>query len=212
MLHFKYFAIFITSFDIRHLGTSAISALPHQSPRARGLAAGQMGQSKSRPFSPFRLPSCFRLRIGHKEVAEHKEESDCWVIIGDLVLDLSKYVAKHPGGKQSILNLAGGDATEIFDLVHHRSILKKHGLQEGTITLKGVVSGWNFQQIGVLCSYAVLRIWPCIVLAVLPEILAGTPSDETCSCTKLSRLLLPKWSCAQTLESLFFEWGAGRRK
>lgn len=114
---------------------------PHQSPRARGLAAGQMGQSKSRPFPPFRLPSCFRLRIGHEEVAEHKEGSDCWVIIGDLVLDLSKYVAKHPGGKQSILKLAGGDATEIFDLVHHRSILKKHGLQEGTITLKGVVSG-----------------------------------------------------------------------
>ena len=49
-----------------------------------------------------------------------------------------------------------------------------------------------------------LRIWPCIVLAVLPEeIPAGTPSDETCSCTKLSRLLLPKWSCTQTLESHF---------
>ena len=96
-----------------------------------------MGQSKSRAFRP----SCFTLRIGHQEVAEHKDENDCWVIIGDLVLDLSKYVAKHPGGKQSILNLAGGDATEIFDLVHHRGIIKQHGLREGTITLKGTVSG-----------------------------------------------------------------------
>ena len=129
------FSVFIILFDIRHLCHFSHIKAHH------GLAAGQMGQSKSRPFPPFRLPSCFRLRIGHEEVAEHKEESDCWVIIGDLVLDLSKYVAKHPGGKQSILNLAGGDATEIFDLVHHRSILKKHGLQEGTIALKGVVSG-----------------------------------------------------------------------
>eukprot|EP00438_Fugacium_kawagutii_P030181 Skav207267 [mRNA] locus=scaffold434:26353:26649:- [translate_table: standard] len=98
-----------------------------------------MGQSKSRTLSS--LLSCFRLTIGYEEVAEHKEETDCWVVIGGLVLDLSKYVAMHPGGKQSILNLAGGDATEIFDLVHRRSIIKKHGLQEGTIILKGFVSG-----------------------------------------------------------------------
>ncbi|CAK9017149.1 Cytochrome b2 [Durusdinium trenchii] len=97
-----------------------------------------MGQGNSQTFglSP---PSCLRFTIRPEEVATHQPEDDCWVIVGNLVLDCTEYLAQHPGGKQAILNCAGTDATTIFDLVHHRGIIKKYGLREGTIALKGVI-------------------------------------------------------------------------
>lgn len=81
-------------------------------------------------------PSCLRL-ICPEEVARHNTEEDCWLTIGDKVLDFTQYLASHPGGKQAILKFAGDDATQIFDLVHHRGIIKKYGLREGSVSLKG---------------------------------------------------------------------------
>lgn len=119
-----------------------LSAVAAQGEAFRGprevQGAEPMGQSTSgrAPPSP---PSCMRFTISHAEVAEHNEETDCWVIIGDSVLDVTQYISIHPGGKQAILNLAGGDATEIFDLVHQRGVIKKYGLRERTITLMGML-------------------------------------------------------------------------
>ena len=99
-----------------------------------------MGQGNYRTFGPLSLPSCMGpFGLEPEEVAAHQTEDDCWVIIGDLVLDFTQYLTKHPGGKQAILKFAGSDATVIFDLVHHRQIIKKYGLKEGTVALKGVI-------------------------------------------------------------------------
>eukprot|EP00434_Breviolum_minutum_P014776 symbB.v1.2.013029.t1/scaffold913.1/size152782/7 len=123
-------------------GFVCLSAVAAQGEAFRGprevQGAEPMGQSTSgrAPPSP---PSCMRFTISHEEVAEHNEETDCWVIIGDSVLDVTQYISIHPGGKQAILNLAGGDATEIFDLVHQRGVIKKYGLRERTITLMGML-------------------------------------------------------------------------
>ena len=35
------------------------------------------------------------------EVAQHNKESDCWVIVNDEVLDVTKFLPDHPGGKKS---------------------------------------------------------------------------------------------------------------
>ena len=37
--------------------------------------------------------------------------------------DLTDFLDEHPAGPQSILDLAGKDATEIFDSVHTRGML-----------------------------------------------------------------------------------------
>ena len=109
-----------------------LSVLMTQQPLLKGMGPAASCCDASSVLSP----SCLRL-ICPEEVARHNTEEDCWVIVGDLVLDFTQYLTSHPGGKQAILNFAGDDATQIFDLVHHRGIIKKYGLKEGSVSLKG---------------------------------------------------------------------------
>lgn len=69
------------------------------------------------------------------EVAQHDKEDDCWVVVGDQVLDVTKFMTDHPGGKSAILLFAGKDATEEFDMLHERSVIAKYAAytQIGTV-------------------------------------------------------------------------------
>lgn len=60
------------------------------------------------------------------EIANHNSEQDCWVIIKDMVYDLTKFLPDHPGGKKAIMLFAGKDATEEFDMLHPPNVLKKY--------------------------------------------------------------------------------------
>lgn len=58
-------------------------------------------------------------RYSLKEVAEHKSNDSCWVIIHDKVYDVSKFLNEHPGGEEVLLEQAGQVATEAFEDVGH---------------------------------------------------------------------------------------------
>ena len=62
-----------------------------------------------------------------EEVSKHNKEGDCWIVLWDGVYDVSKFMIDHPGGKDTILSHAGKDATEIFDLIHQDTVLKRYG-------------------------------------------------------------------------------------
>ena len=49
------------------------------------------------------------------------------------------FSGEHPGGKKSIMMFAGKDATEEFDMLHDRKVIKKYGIDEGTVLLKGTL-------------------------------------------------------------------------
>lgn len=53
------------------------------------------------------------------EVAKHNNDKDCWVAINGNVYDLTRYMSEHPGGENSILDVAGQDATYEFDAADH---------------------------------------------------------------------------------------------
>ena len=53
-----------------------------------------------------------------EEISKHNNEQDCWVIVNGTVYNLTKFINKHPGGKQTILNVAGKDGSELFNSVH----------------------------------------------------------------------------------------------
>jgi cytochrome b involved in lipid metabolism len=48
------------------------------------------------------------------EVATHSSAKDCWLIIEDVVYDVTNYLEHHPGGPTWLTELAGKDATDGF--------------------------------------------------------------------------------------------------
>ena len=60
------------------------------------------------------------------ELEKHNKEDDCWVLIGEQVIDVTTFLDDHPGGKHSIMPFAGKDATEAFDMLHERKVLEKY--------------------------------------------------------------------------------------
>ncbi|KAK9476887.1 FMN-dependent dehydrogenase-domain-containing protein [Lipomyces japonicus] len=60
------------------------------------------------------------------QVRQHNTASSCWVIIRNAVYDVTKFLSDHPGGKKSILIVAGKDATEKFDTIHPEGTLEEN--------------------------------------------------------------------------------------
>lgn len=69
------------------------------------------------------------------EVAQHNRADDCWIVIDDVVYDVSKFIKIHPGGYQVLKKKIGQEVSELFWLYHNPSILQKYGpkLQIGTL-------------------------------------------------------------------------------
>lgn len=84
-------------------------------------------QPISTPAAPAkRLPGGPPLKLTRAEVAKHNTKTDCWVIIGKQVLDVTNFLDDHPGGGKSILVYAGKDSTEEFDMLHKREVIGKY--------------------------------------------------------------------------------------
>ncbi|CAH0726767.1 unnamed protein product, partial [Brenthis ino] len=68
--------------------------------------------------------------ISTAEVKKHKHKDSVWTIIHDDVYDVSSFLEEHPGGEDSLLDVAGQDGTQGFEDVGHsedaRELLKKY--------------------------------------------------------------------------------------
>ena len=56
-----------------------------------------------------------------EQVAQHDNMQSCWIIINDIVYDVTNFLWEHPGGAETILEWAGADATEAFESIGHSS-------------------------------------------------------------------------------------------
>ncbi|CAE6530105.1 unnamed protein product, partial [Rhizoctonia solani] len=70
------------------------------------------------------------------EVAKHNKKDDCWVIIDGQVLDVTEFLADHPGGEKAILLYAGRDATEEFNMLHDPKVIPRYAPESVIGTLK----------------------------------------------------------------------------
>jgi fatty acid desaturase len=57
-------------------------------------------------------------QFSREEVAKHNIETDCWVTIHKKVYDITKWMDKHPGGKEILRLAAGRDISIAFDSYH----------------------------------------------------------------------------------------------
>lgn len=66
------------------------------------------------------------------DVAKHNTAKDCWVVLHNNVLDVTKFLKQHPGGELAITTFAGKDATAEFDMIHPPGVVEKY-FPEGII-------------------------------------------------------------------------------
>ena len=64
-----------------------------------------------------------------EEINMHNKEDDCWIVIGGNVYDVTTFMMKHPGGKASLLSVAGNEATVKFESIHEDGILESYAGQ-----------------------------------------------------------------------------------
>lgn len=50
-----------------------------------------------------------------EEVSQHNQETSCWIVVDNLVLDATNFLQYHPAGRRSILNVAGTRCDTHFD-------------------------------------------------------------------------------------------------
>ena len=60
-----------------------------------------------------------------KEVATHNNRESCWIVIRENVYDVTKFLKYHPGGFDKLMQVAGTDATELFEQQKHSNNAKK---------------------------------------------------------------------------------------
>ena len=88
--------------------------------RRRSTSPGRGTPSKS-PVRPGRPRYYTRA-----EVARHRTSDDLWTIIDGSVFDITKFIARHPGGAAP-LRYAGTDASSVFPRIHRQGTLDEFG-------------------------------------------------------------------------------------
>lgn len=104
------------------------SATPTQS-SPHSAKKQDKGPAPSKPKAKQGLATAFEVPdkvFTAEEIAKHNSASDCWVIVKNVVLDLTEFLDDHPGGRESIINFAGKDATESFDMLHEDDVIRRY--------------------------------------------------------------------------------------
>ncbi|XP_073830303.1 cytochrome b5 [Musca autumnalis] len=98
------------------------------------------------------------VEISLETVKLHNTPSDLWVVIENKVYDLSKFRSEHPGGEETLDEVAGRDATQDFIDVGHsqeaREMMKKYFI--GDLAAKDCKGKLPLREIGIcLVSVAI---------------------------------------------------------
>jgi len=59
------------------------------------------------------------------EISKHNKENDSWIVIKNKVYNVTNWMPKHPGGSSLIMNLAGKDCTDEFEIFHYEPNYKR---------------------------------------------------------------------------------------
>ena len=95
------------------LRSSRISS--HQLATARGGARTAARWARARARGRFGPAMADAKVYTYAEVAEHNTHEDCWMVIENKVLDITKFLDEHPGGDEVMMSVAGQDGTDEFE-------------------------------------------------------------------------------------------------
>jgi len=89
-----------------------------------GWAIATRVEQKRQSQLPVREPAVKEFTL--EQVGKHNREDDCWIAIDGRVFNVTAFMLKHPGGKGSLMSVAGKDATAKFHGLHEAEILEQH--------------------------------------------------------------------------------------
>ncbi|RZK76762.1 MAG: hypothetical protein EOO92_14090 [Pedobacter sp.] len=49
--------------------------------------------------------------VAVEEIKKHSTEEDCWIVVNDVVWDITEFIPSHPGGNDSEIHLESGYRT-----------------------------------------------------------------------------------------------------
>ncbi|KAK9473777.1 FAD binding domain-containing protein [Dipodascopsis tothii] len=116
---------------------STVSAGPTQSSAA---GAGPAPEGGATPAEKPKGPKAFSIPTKEytaADVAKHNKKDDCWVIVKNIVMDVTNFLPDHPGGVNAILNFAGRDATAEFEMLHEDRVIPKYSADAVIGRVKG---------------------------------------------------------------------------
>ena len=97
----------------------------------RAVQAPMTSHAKPQPLQAAQ-PAGSSDRLTMEVVSRHASRDSCWIVLEGKVLDVTPFIALHPGGAQILVKHSGKDATAVFKAVGHSSYALKE-LQKYTI-------------------------------------------------------------------------------
>lgn len=86
--------------------------------------------------------------ISVAEVLKHNTPSSAWIVIDNIVWDVTEFAPNHPGGVDVILEYLGQDASTAYNEVHAPSLVSKHLPAErriGPVDQSSITDEWRAQ-------------------------------------------------------------------
>jgi len=110
------------------------AAAPSAAPKKKDAPAAP--EAPAQPYKEYTMD----------DVAKHNTEKDCWVVVDGQVLDVTKFLPDHPGGKKAVLIYAGKDATAEFLMMHKLDVIPRYA----PYTVIGKIKGSNPSPAGMV--------------------------------------------------------------
>ncbi|KAI4656644.1 uncharacterized protein J4E78_006534 [Alternaria triticimaculans] len=63
--------------------------------------------------------------VSVEEIKKHASEHDCWIVVDDVIWDITEFIPSHPGGDEIITKHAGLDASLAYNSVHSPTLISK---------------------------------------------------------------------------------------
>lgn len=101
----------------------------------------------------------------NEEVSEHNTKDSTWIIMNNKVYDVTKFLVEHPGGEEVILDVAGQDATEIFNDIGHSTDAKQMTEDYLIGKLDNPSTNIPKQTVNVISSSVADNSWKSILLS-----------------------------------------------
>ncbi|CAG5043500.1 unnamed protein product [Parnassius apollo] len=107
--------------------------------------------------------------ISIEEVKKHRDSKSVWIVIHNDVYDVTNFLEEHPGGEDSLLEVAGQDGTQSFEDVGHsadaRALLEKYMI--GTLPQGEIMNNVADTEIRLKLKWAILALAGAILVGVV---------------------------------------------